>query len=179
MPSSSNGQWDLLTYQALLKECYSATTPAEKGATLEHFIAYAFEALTGLSLMARNVRTGSEELDLVFWNDQLCDYFRSASAEFLVECKNWASPVGSAEASWFVEKMRQRTVTHGLLVARNGVTGEFRNGRDGAIDTLFRALSDGLRPLVVTLSDLQRLKSPDDLVRLCKQKTLGLMVRQI
>jgi hypothetical protein len=113
---------------------------------------------------------GSQELDLVFWNDRAFEYFDSASAEILVECKNWGVPVGSAEVAWFLEKMRQRHVSHGFFVTRSGVTGECRDGRDGALDTLYLALRDGLRPVVVTLDELLTVSDIPGFARLFKAK---------
>ena len=142
-------------------------------------MAYALGSLNGLSVGHRNLRTGSEELDILFWNHQRCDYFKTASPEILVECKNWTSRVGSAEVDWFIGKMRRRALTHGILIARHGVTGEARDGRDGAIDILFDALGEGLRPLVLALDDMCPLASPDDLVQLCIDKALLLMGKRL
>lgn len=171
--------WDLEKFRSLHAACYSARTNHQKGTTLESFVEYAFGCLEGLTLLARDVRMGAQELDLVFWNDQVCDYFRSSGPEILVECKNWQAPVGSAEAAWFVEKMRQRAITHGFLVTRSGVTGDFRDGRDGALDLLFSTLRDGLRPIVLTLDEFREVTDVAELPELFKAKTARLLVRRL
>lgn len=142
-------------------------------------MSYCFSSLPGLSLIGRDIRMGSQELDLVFWNDRRFEYFDSASAEILVECKNWAVPVGSAEVAWFLEKMRQRHVTHGFFVTRSGVTGECRDGRDGALDALYLTLRDGLRPVVLTLDELLAANDVYDFARLFKAKVGRLFIRQL
>ena len=125
------------------------------------------------------MRMGSQELDLVFWNDQQCEYFKQAGAEILVECKNWEVPVGSAEVAWFLEKMRQRRVSHGFFVTRSGVTGECRDGRDGAVDALYLTLRDGLRPVVLTLDELLAMSDVPGFARLFKSKIGRLFIRQL
>jgi len=125
------------------------------------------------------MRMGSQELDLVYWNDQLFEYFKTAGPEILIECKNWDVPVGSAEVAWFLEKMRQRHVTHGFLITRSGVTGQCRDGRDGALDTLYAALRDGLRPVVVTLDELLTVSDVGGFAQLFKAKVGRLFIRQL
>lgn len=171
--------WDLHRYRELGEACYEASSNDEKGKTLEEFLDFTFSSFPGVQVMARNARMGSQELDLVLWNDRQCDYFTAAGAELLVEAKNWAVPVGSAEVSWFIEKMRARSVTHGFLVTRSGVTGECRQGRDGALDTLFATLRDGLRPVVVTLDEMLAISGQDDLTRLFKAKIGRLFIREL
>lgn len=171
--------WETSEYQRLLDTCLTAADPHEKGAALEEFIGYVFGTLAGLTLQGRDLRMGSQELDLVFFNDQRCDYFRTAGPIVLIECKNWDAPVGSAETAWFLEKMRQRAVADGFLICRSGVTGECRSGRDGALDTLFGSLRDGLRPIVITLEEMASLASPEEFVALLKLKVARLMVRQL
>ena len=102
------------------------------------------------------MRMGSQELDLVFWNDQQCEYFKQAGAEILVECKNWEVPVGSAEVAWFLEKMRQRRVSHGFFVTRSGV-----------------------RPVVLTLDELLAMSDVPGFARLFKSKIGRLFIRQL
>lgn len=171
--------WEINEHRRLGNACYTAASTAERGSSLEDFVAYCFSAFPGLTLIGQDMRMGSQELDLVFWNDQVADYFRSAGPEIIVECKNWDAPVGSAEVAWFLEKMRQRHVTHGFLVTRNGVTGEFRDGRDGALDTLYLALRDGARPVVVTLDDLLLVSDPAALLTVFKNKVGRLFMRRI
>jgi hypothetical protein len=48
-------------------------TAHAKGQAMEGLLAYAFEKYPGIRLIQRNahVAEGSEEIDLVFWNDRL------------------------------------------------------------------------------------------------------------
>jgi hypothetical protein len=171
--------WDPVLYGQLVDECYGANDAATKGSSLENFLEYCFSAFPGLTLLERDARMGSQELDFIFWNDKQCDFFTSASAEILVECKNWDARIGSAEVAWFIAKMRQRRVSHGFLVTRNGITGECRDGRDGALDFLYQNLADGLRPVVVTLDELAQASGLDELTTLFKHKVGRLFVRRL
>ena len=175
-PESS---WDSDRYQNLIALAFSATDSASRGRTLEDLIAYTFSCIPGLTVLARDARMGSQELDLVLWNDRACEYFNSASAEIIIECKNWDAPVGSAEVSWFLEKLRQRSVSHGFLITRSGVTGAFRDGRDGALDSLYGTLRDGTRPVVLTLDELSEVTSISQLISLFKFKIGRLMIRRL
>lgn len=178
-PTATETQWTLAEQHRLTEACFAAATAHVKGQSLEDLVSFCFSSLPGLTLIGRDMRMGSQELDLVFWNDQVCEYFRSASAEILVECKNWDAPIGSAEVAWFLEKMRQRHVTHGFFVSRSGVTGECRDGRDGALDTLYLTLRDGLRPVVLTLDELLTVSDVSGFSRLFKAKIGRLFIRQL
>jgi hypothetical protein len=171
--------WDVGTYRELAAACYGAPNAAERGRTLEDFLEYTFSAFPGIQVLARDARMGSQELDLVLWNDRCCDYFDAAGSELIVEAKNWDTAVGSAEVAWFLEKMRQRRVTHGFFVTRSGVTGECRDGRDGALDTLFGSLREGLRPVVITLDEMMSIANHSDLTQLFKLKVARLLVRRL
>lgn len=172
-------KWSFVEHRRLTEACFAASTAQAKGKSLEDLVSFFFSSLPGLTLIGRDVRMGSQELDLVFWNDQVFEYFRSASAEIIVECKNWDVPVGSAEVAWFLEKMRQRNVSHGFFVTRSGVTGAFRDGRDGALDALYLTLRDGLRPVVLTLDELLTVSDVAGFARLFKSKIGRLFIRQL
>ena len=104
-PDEAAQAWTLAEHRRLTDACFAASTANEKGASLEDLVSFCFSSIPGLSLIGRDMRMGSQELDFVFWNDRAFEYFDSASADILVECKNWGVPVGSAEVAWFLEKM--------------------------------------------------------------------------
>lgn len=170
--------WDLDTYRSLLDKSMAATG-VKKGPALETFLEYVFTSFEGVSLLGRDLRSPSQELDLVLWNDQLSDYFRSASSEVIIEAKNWDAPVGSGEVSWFLQKLLQRGVTHGFLVAAHGVTGATRDRSDGAVDSLYQSLQHGTRPVVLTYDELDVMTSLEDLTQLFKQKCCKLLLKQV
>lgn len=171
--------FDRVHFEGLLLAAYGANGSTERGETLETLLEYVFGCFEGVTVEGRDMRSGSQELDLVLFNDGKCTFFDRASAEILVEAKNWDGAVGSQEVSWFLEKMRARSVRHGFFVCRHGVTGEFRNGRDGALDALYGSLRDGLRPVVLTLDELADASGPEQLAALFKAKICRLFVRKL
>lgn len=170
--------WVLDEYLSRLAAAREASG-TRKGPALEDFVEYLFTCFEGLSVLGRDVRSPSQELDLIVWNDQTSEYFRSASSEIIIEAKNWDAAVGSAEVSWFLQKLQQRGVTHGFLVAANGVTGATRDRSDGAIDSLYQSLQHGTRPVVLTHDELVGITSLDDLTQLFKQKCCKILLKQI
>jgi len=99
-----------------------------------------------------------------------------ASAILVVECKEWGRPVGSAEVTWFVEKLRSRALDHGVLVAEQGITGDAEQGR-AAQHIIAGALRDGLRVIVVTGEDLRAVRSGRDVVKLLQVRLCELTIR--
>jgi Restriction endonuclease len=138
-----------------------------------------FSSFDGVTVEGRDMRSGSQELDLVLFNDGLCPFFNRASSEIVVEAKNWEGPVGSPEVAWFLQKMRARRVTHGFFVCRDGITGECRKGTDGALDELYASLREGMRPVVLTLDELVGTERPDELIGLFKAKVCRMFVKKL
>jgi Restriction endonuclease len=171
--------WNLRRHRSLIRSCLTATTSADKGKALEDFLEYMFGEFGGVTVQHRDLRAPAQELDLVLYNDQLEQFFKSASAEIIVEAKNWATPVGAPEVNWFLDKMRQRGVTHGFLVAANGVTGQTLDRGDGAIDALYQVLQYGMRPVVLTLDDLSAIRSQAELLVLFKRRSCALFAKRL
>lgn len=149
----------------------------EKGRAFEDLVRYMFERVPGMSLKARDQGNfaRSEEIDLAFWNDRGFKGFPFLGWTILIECKNWSSAVGSAEVSVFASKLRVRGLRHGILVARNGISGsdvELRNARQAIAD----ALTDGRSIIVLKLEELQSARNTDSLRGLVKQKLCELAV---
>lgn len=136
---------------------FSSTT--EQGKALEELAAYVLGHVAGC-YPVRNVSTIDFETDLVVRNlaraampalDVLGRYF-------LVECKNWASPVGASAAAYFANRIRYCRAHTGLLFAKNGITGEGREAVGDARFTLHRSFShDGIVVAVVSAADLEGL----------------------
>jgi len=130
----------------------------EKGRRLERFLEDVVEASIGLEVASKAVRTEDEELDLILKNNVPGTFWSSLNSPFIyVECKNWASAVGTSEARVFESKMRQGGPYSrlGLFVALNGTTKPFR-------DHLAAIRRDGICVAVITGEDFDRLlRLPD------------------
>lgn len=104
--------------------CLRATTAAEKGASLEALLAFLLGQIADFSVVERNLRTETEELDIVVAQRATTGrcWAVIGTPFILVEAKNWSNKVGQAEVSTLITKMRGKrgTVRISLLVARNG-----------------------------------------------------------
>ncbi len=155
----------------------AATTKAEKGKYLEDLAVYLFETVPGISLSARDKKNAyeSEEIDVAFWNEQHPKGFKALNFLILVECKNWTSPVGSMEVTWFLAKIRNRSVDFGILIAANGITGSDEDKKQ-AHDAVSKALMESVRMILLTRAEIEGLADSDDLVRMVKRKLCELIV---
>lgn len=155
----------------------SATRSArQRGQFYEDLLCAMFESVVGITDTVRNQFNprGSQEIDIVFWNDQI----RQSGLWFLperilVECKNWTHRVSSVEVAWFDTKLRQRGQNFGILFAASGVTGD-RRELLAAHDVIARALAEGRELVVITNEELRALRSSDDLVQLLRGKMMRL-----
>jgi Restriction endonuclease len=144
---------------------------------LEDLICDLFERVPGITLTKRNALNvfSSEEVDVAFWNRQDADGFYFLPHIILVECKNWSRPVGSEEVNWFDSKIGRRGQPFGILVAANGITGE-ANEVSAAHEIVRAALAGGRRLVVITRSEIEGLRTTDQLVRLVQEKLCELVV---
>ena len=92
----------------LIARVEAAESPAEKGSSLESLMAALFEQVPGFVVYERNVRTETEEIDLVILNDSHDPVFSKDGPIILVECKNWTAKPGRPEFSQLEIKVRNR-----------------------------------------------------------------------
>ena len=118
---------------------------------------------------------GAQEIDVAVANDALGDGLADFPKIFLIECKNWASAVGSLEVAWFDTKLRMRGLQFGVLVAMNGITGQ-QHALSAAQNIVAAALQEQRELVVLTQTDLRSLTSADDLVALLQDRRLELYV---
>lgn len=165
-------------FEALLAETQAAVGARRKGAALEELIAVAFARVPGVSVRFRNIysRAGSQEIDVVLWNDQHPSGFWFLPPILFAEAKNWTAPVGSAEVAWFDAKLESGGQTAGFLVTANGITGDAR-ARTDAYDVLFRATARGRRLILLQAAELAALADPAALCDLIKERLCRLAVQ--
>ncbi len=160
----------------LLHDSDNAPTADQKGEILEQLTRYVFERVPGVSFYAKNILDGNRahELDVVFWNLQKQSDICFLDAVIIVECKNTAHPVSSAQVGWFVRKLQDRGATHGVLIALNGITGNNDEDNSAHSEVSSALVRDKIRVLVVTREELLALHTTDNLVNLLKEKILQL-----
>lgn len=116
----------------------------------------------------------SEEIDVAVANTDATNGLACFPPLFLVECKNWDAPVDAASVAVFINKLANRYVQLGILVAANGITGDLQSLR-AAQHTVATAQGRGHRVLVMTLDDLCSVKNSEQLVGLLVDRLLELV----
>jgi hypothetical protein len=162
---------------AKIRRTKKATT---KGKLLEALVGYVFCCVPGLELDEANVINTyrSEEIDLMFWNDQKSDGARFLDCPLIVECKGWSAPISGRELRYFASLLKDRGRRNSIFLALNGITGD-ADGPTAAFYHSAIAQAEGVQVLVVTGTELEGLTHSSDLVRLLKHKMLELTKRQI
>lgn len=164
--------YDRAKIDALLAKSASADTSTpqgrnDKGDALEELVSYLFGMIPGCRIPATKVLNNaeSEEIDVPVVHRGPDDPFTLSifPAVIMVECKNWSSPVGSAAVAAFLDKLTNRSLGLGILVAANGVTGE-PDPPTSAYDKISKALVRDLKVILFTLEELTALTSTEELV---------------
>lgn len=155
----------------------TAQTTAEKGKALEDLISYVFQKVLGVEVAMRNKLNAfqTEEIDVSLWNNKHLKGLHFLPNILLVECKNWSKPLGSAEVAYFVQRLTNRGVDYGTLVASNGITGNAKDFTAARLEITL-ALKSGIRVIVLTREEIESLITTDCLVKLLKKKLCELAV---
>lgn len=164
--------------RGMLRKADIAKTASARGRCLEQLIARLFAEVEGVRFVRTNIRTAfaAEEIDVAFTN-QASPHGLAFLREFvlLVECKNTGRPVSARDVSWFIDKLRSRSLRDGIMVAAHGVSGAAQ--KRAAEHILARALADDMRVLVVTRDDLESVTTVASLVRVLQQRYVELVLR--
>jgi hypothetical protein len=148
-----------------------------KGRALEDLICYVFQKVPGITVTRRNTMNAfeTEEIDVAFWNERNRTGFYFLPHLIVVECKNWSHPIGSEEVSYFSQKLQNRGLDYGILVAVNGVTGSDEDLTRAHYE-IAMALSRGIRIIVITREEIASLSDTVALVKLLKEKLCDLAI---
>ncbi|MCI9094522.1 MAG: restriction endonuclease [Coprobacillus sp.] len=152
-------------------------TKQEKGKLFEDLACYLFETIPGVVIAKRNSMNqyNTEEVDVSIWNDQTVNGLPFLNNIFLVECKNWSTPVGSSDINWFATKVENRGLDFGVLLAAHGITKEKdRLQRGESVLTGF--LRKHIRIITIDRKEILSLETTDDMILLIKNKICELVV---
>lgn len=157
--------------------CDNGGTNQIKGKAFEDLACYLFETVPGVSIALRNQMNAfnNEEIDVAIWNDKLRNGLDFLPNVFLIECKNWNSPVSSIEVNWFCQKVASRGLDFGILIANNGITGN-ENDLNAAHNTISYHLMQKRRIIVITREEINNFNDTKDLAHLIKVKICLLTV---
>jgi hypothetical protein len=145
----------------------AAESSADKGAALESLMEALFAKVPGFVVYSRDLRTMTEEIDLVMLNDSPDPVFSKDGPIVLVECKNWTARPGRPEFSLLESKIRNRY---------NRCTLAFFISWSGFADTTWREtlrLTRGDYVIVcLTGADIRRVALADGFPEFLRQATL-------
>lgn len=152
----------------------------QKGRRLERLIGSLFGSIPGVELDGEDVINAfqSEEIDLIFWNEQHELGLRFLDCPLIVECKGWSRPVAGREVRYFATELKDKGRRNGIFVALNGITGDEHN-LTAAFFHVAAAMIEGVQVLVLTGEELATLTYAEDLISLFKRKLLGMTRQQI
>lgn len=106
------------------KVCDSNLSSNDRGAALEILTEWIL-ASQGPFVPKRNLKSIDGQIDLMVRNlDTRDPLYQELGSFFLVECKNWVSPVGVQEVKNFIANLRAAACRSGLLASMEGVTGQ-------------------------------------------------------
>jgi hypothetical protein len=148
-----------------------AANTYEQGRAHEDLAVHLFESIPGCRV-ERNIMNDfqTEEIDVAVGNDGLPAGLPGIASVILVECKDWSRPVSSQAVGYFINKLANRSVELGILIATNGIAGqdEHRN----AVALGIGAIARGIKLLVITSDDILALSSTSDFVELLNRRYL-------
>lgn len=129
---------------------------AAKGRRLEELILRLMTSVPGFLEFTHNLRTESEELDVVIRNESQDPLWSKLPAYFLCEAKNWSKKVGTPEVAWMADKIRRRKPhSLGFFFAAQG----FSEPVKARVDEL---RAEGVALVMVDHGDLQELVQASD-----------------
>lgn len=151
-------------------------TAAAKGKAFEDLACYLFNGIPGITITAHNLMNtfATEEIDVACKNDNDPAGLGGLVDFFLVECKGWKDAVNSEQVSWFLTKIRHRGVRFGILIAANGITGEPEHLTRANFLVSVEMATFGIKMVVITREEIEKLTSGEDLARLIIQKVCTL-----
>lgn len=153
----------------------NGATSHEKGRALQDVSCHLFATIPGVRPPLCNVVDFAEggEIDIFLANKAQKNGLWFLPHAILVECKNWAQPVGSQDVRVFMDRMRERACEVGILIAANGVTGNAED-LNAARRHIARALQDGYHILVITLDEIAAADGGAAVIELLEQKWMPL-----
>jgi hypothetical protein len=170
------GHYSVAMIQELVAQSreQSLSTTA-RGRAFEQLFCHLLLGVPGIQVETDKVNTfQSDEVDISVANPGGTNGLACFPTLFLVECKNWKDPVDSSSIGAFNDKLRDRNVDLGVLVAASGVTGEPRTLRAAHFKAASAQVS-GRRIVLVTFDDIIGLKTSEEFTGLLVKRLLGLV----
>ena len=167
--------YDQTKIRQYLRKADRARKKSLRGRAYEELACYLFSSVPGVTITGRNrLNTfATEEIDVACHNKRDPAGLLPLSPFFLVECKGWLHPVTSEQVGWFLMKIEHRGLDFGVLIAANGVTGVPEH-LTAANSLVAFALGKRIKMVIITRSELEALKSGEELAQLIIRKVTEL-----
>lgn len=149
--------------KCLLEMSIQAEISKEKGKFLEDLSQALFDVYPYLIFYKRNHRYDSGEIDVIFKVKTVPGtLFAQFSDVMIIECKNWKDKVGANEVRNFDGKLQAVDARVGVIVSKEGITGDKDYIRDAMRE--LKRIWDSRRTLIVvlTFSDLEKIISIEE-----------------
>ncbi len=151
-----------------------ALSTTARGRAFEKLFCYLLDGVPGIIYEVDRVNFAqSDEIDIAVANTGSLSGLACFPTLFLVEAKNWKDPVDSSSVGAFIDKLRDRHIELGILVAASGVTGDPTTLR-AAYHKAASAQTSGYRILLIVMDDLLQVRTSDEFTLLLVKRLLGL-----
>lgn len=159
------------TIQAYSAAIGSASNTYEQGRAHEDLAVHLFESVPGCRV-ERNVMNDfrTEEVDVAVGNDRIPAGLPGIANVILVECKDWSRPVDSQAVGYFINKLANRSVELGILLATSGIAGQ--DVHQHAVALGIGAIARGIKLLLITNDDIASLGTTADFIELVNRRYL-------
>lgn len=131
----------------------------DKGKVLEELCFLLFRSIPGWEKINRNVRSSTEEFDLVIINESKDDIWKKYGTMIFVECKNWSKKKpGKNELGSLLNKIRDRNPRDcnlGFFISVNGFAKTFHK-------ELYKISHADIRIIPLSIDDLEALIFSED-----------------
>jgi hypothetical protein len=170
------GEYSQEKVRSLTADCRNQElTTTARGRAFEQLFCYLLLEVPGLSVQTDTVNPfHSEEIDIAVANRGDASSLACFPNLLLVEAKNWKEPVDSSSVGVFIQKLTERHIDLGILVAANGVTGDAKS-LQAAYHKAAAAQTLGHRVLLITFDDILSLRTAADFTDLLVRRLLGLI----
>jgi hypothetical protein len=149
-PSDVINEIDFIEFKQKWSLVQTSITNKQKKETLEDLIRFMFNSITGLQVRHMNVRTATEEIDIMVSNESKSMFWSRLGNPIFVECKNWSEKIEAKHLRDFIGKLKAQNVTTGFFISKMGVTKGF--------EALIReSKQEGVGIITLTGNDLEEI----------------------
>ncbi len=151
---------ELIKLNSLISDIHTGTAK-EKGDKLEDCANILVTGGNNYFEVYRNISTSTNEIDLlVRWTLTATtlnanNYFTFIKDRFLIECKNYQSPLDVTYVGKFYSLLKVSSINFGIIISTNGLTGRNWEAANGLVKKI--ALKDSIYILNIDLNDLKEI----------------------